>query len=305
MYRKLAQSLVTIIIVLTCLDLQSKAGLLPDFKRANAIAYLPDLNSRKAQFLLKTSGKNALDTFQTIYNNAPTQRATTPFVPKIIHQIWLGSEFPVKYHHYQALLKQLHPDWEYILWRDADVEKFGLSNKKAYNEAQNYGEKSDIARYEILDRLGGIYFDVDVECLKSFDFLIDRYDFFAALEPLPRNTMTCLSLANAIIGCRPGHPVIKECIKQIKNPPIFTNGWHPILKTVVKTGPVLLTRAAYMLRSEILHKGIILPSECFTPANAKNVNKNVSYRFCIHHWSHSWMKKLSLGNEEKSSESLS
>lgn len=35
------------------------------------------------------------------------------------------------------------------LWGDADVEEFGLENREAYDAAGNFGEKSDILRYEV------------------------------------------------------------------------------------------------------------------------------------------------------------
>lgn len=35
------------------------------------------------------------------------------------------------------------------LWTDADVEAFGLENKEAYEAAGNFGQKSDILRYEV------------------------------------------------------------------------------------------------------------------------------------------------------------
>ncbi|MBA3954264.1 hypothetical protein H0X48_03025 [Candidatus Dependentiae bacterium] len=291
MNQRVAKKILIAVMAITSIVPYSRAIELPDFVSTNAIAHYPDLHSKRTHFFLKQSGIQVLNTFKTIYKSSRSKPAGNNQIPKIIHQIWLGSELPVKYHHFQDLLKKFHPTWQYKLWRDADIAEFKLVNQAAYNEAINFGEKSDIARYEILEREGGIYFDTDVQCLQPFDFLTERYDFFAALEPLPKNSMTCLSLANAIIGSRPGHPLLKECIKQIKNPPIATAGWHPILKTVVKTGPVLLTRAAYQHRNSLLNKGMILPSECFTPANSNSVNKNDSYRFCIHHWDHSWMKK--------------
>jgi hypothetical protein len=41
--------------------------------------------------------------------------------------------------------------WECRLWRDADVAQLpqGFVNREAYEAADNYGEKSDILRYEV------------------------------------------------------------------------------------------------------------------------------------------------------------
>ena len=76
-----------------------------------------------------------------------------PLIPKIIHQIWLGSSLPEKYKRFQQSWKKYHPDWTYILWSEKEIEEFGLKNKKIYDKTKNLGQKSDIARYEILYRI--------------------------------------------------------------------------------------------------------------------------------------------------------
>ena len=53
-----------------------------------------------------------------------------PRIPKIIHQIWLGSELPVRFRGYQQNWRRLHPDWDYKLWTDRDVENFGIRHAR-------------------------------------------------------------------------------------------------------------------------------------------------------------------------------
>ena len=48
-----------------------------------------------------------------------------------------------------------------------DVKSIILKNKKAYSLAKNWGMKSDILRYEILQKFGGVYIDTDYECLQN------------------------------------------------------------------------------------------------------------------------------------------
>ena len=67
--------------------------------------------------------------------------------------------FPEKHKAFRETWMQNHPGWEFRLWTDADIEAFGLTNKRLYDETPNYGAKSDIARYEILYRIGGLYVD--------------------------------------------------------------------------------------------------------------------------------------------------
>lgn len=263
--------------------------ILPDFLKNTYIQDYTILSSSWAKFLLGASATTVLYTFKDRYEHARHARYTPENIPKIIHQIWLGSPFPKRYKRFQDLIKTLHPGWDYKLWTDENIKQLRLFNQKAYDTASNFGEKSDIARYEILYRFGGIYLDTDVECLRSFDFLRRHYSFFAALEPLSKQSPTCLSLANAIIGSRPGHPILKECIQQIHQPRKLYN-IPTTTKTIITTGPVLFTRACYAQRYALRQDGIILPSECFTPTRKLSQE---SWRFCIHHWAHSWMRNNS------------
>jgi mannosyltransferase OCH1-like enzyme len=48
-----------------------------------------------------------------------------------------------------------------------DVKLMILKNQKAYSLAKNWGMKSDILRYEILQKFGGVYIDTDYECLQN------------------------------------------------------------------------------------------------------------------------------------------
>jgi len=74
---------------------------------------------------------------------------TQVLIPKIIHQIWLGSPLPEKYKQLQKSWLKYHPDWHYYLWTEKEIAAFGLTNQALYDATSNYGEKSDIARYEI------------------------------------------------------------------------------------------------------------------------------------------------------------
>lgn len=290
MKNKYAAVCALIILVYSCRAEQELV--LPDFLQATYIEDFKKLSSSWTKFLLSAPGTSIFYTFKSLYDHARHAEYTPESIPKIIHQIWLGSPFPKRYKNFQNLIKKFHPDWEYKLWTDNDIKSLQLINQRAYDAAPNFGEKSDIARYEILYKFGGIYLDTDVECLRSFDFLRRHYGFFAALEPLFRSSPTCLSLSNAIIGSRPGHPILSECIAQIYRPRKLHNvpNVPSTTKTIITTGPVLLTRVCYAQRSLLRKDGIILPSECFTPTHTLSIPFKVPWRFCVHHWAHSWMR---------------
>ena len=102
-------------------------------------------------------------------------------IPKMIHQIWIGPKpFPKKLKKHVQTWKKHHPTWKYKLWKDEDVKGIEWSgiNKTLYELSWNYGMKSDVLRYQLLWNFGGLYVDVDGECLKPFDILVEKLSFF-------------------------------------------------------------------------------------------------------------------------------
>lgn len=158
----------------------------------------------------------------------------SPLIPKKIHMIWLGSRPPSFVQRMFESWKRAHPTWEVKLWTDADVSRFHLKNQRAYDMAKNWGEKSDIARYEILEKEGGIHVDTDFECIKPFDDICTIADFFAGVgysEGAP-------FLYNGLIGCRPGHPIVKRCVERLQAGNSDSD-FHRILHA---TGPFFFTQ---------------------------------------------------------------
>ena len=107
-----------------------------------------------------------------------------PVIPKIVHQIWLGPKKPpAVFRESQKSIQELHPDWGYKLWTDADIPRLQLHNQQYYDRMQNFGGKADIVRYELLYRFGGLYLDIDFVCKKPLDWLC-HYDLWAVTLPL-------------------------------------------------------------------------------------------------------------------------
>ena len=162
-----------------------------------------------------------------------------PLIPKIIHHIWLGSPLPEKYRWFRETWKKNHPDWKFILWTDKDIENFGLENKDLYDESENYGVKADIARYEILYRIGGLYVDTDFECVRSFDVFHHCCDFYAGAAPWEHALVY-----NSLIGSAPGHPVMRCCIDNL----VSSGGKKETGAEIdYRTGPYFLTRCFFHL----------------------------------------------------------
>lgn len=251
----------------------------------------------KTAMLLKNSLSNyqmqQLEIFEKIYkaNNYENSSTTKKLrIPKIIHQIWIGSEVPQKYKSFMKTWKEKHPEWTYMLWTDNDIENFPFINKKSFDDAKNFGLKSDIWRLEILFLYGGLYVDTDFECLKPLDILHYSHDFYGGLleEIIP----------NGIIGSVPNHPILHECIKALQKTKIT-----PKSNPMSVSGPYFITKIIVeYLKHHPSENICFYPTSFFFPFPAilrhkyweGKIPRNVLERFfkeesfAVHLWATSW-----------------
>jgi len=154
--------------------------------------------------------------------NVPSKIAAgqNPRIPKIIHQIWLGPNLPPPYFaEFQAKIKALHPDWEYHLWNEAELEELKLENWDIVERSPNWAEKSDIIRCDLLDRFGGVYMDVDMDVRHSLNELHEKYHFYAGMEHPHKiaTTNNRVWVGISIMASCPGHPIMKNWKRRIRN----------------------------------------------------------------------------------------
>jgi mannosyltransferase OCH1-like enzyme len=223
---------------------------------------------------------------QQLYEKIATFKpASQSRIPKIIHQIWLGGQLPDCYRAWCASWQEKHPDWQYQLWTDDDAASYEFINKDLFESATNFGQKADIWRYEILYRYGGLYVDIDEECLKPFDELHDLCDLYIGMQSLDT---AYLQLGIAVIGAAPGHPLLMQAIAELEK----TAHSGPI---VLKTGPLFFTRLYLQYAAQYNLHDALLPPSYFYPCGYEQKNspqaewqKDESY--AVHHWAGSWLK---------------
>jgi len=146
----------------------------------------------------------------------------TPSIPRVIHQIWLGSPLPRKLARYSRTWRKHHPDWELKLWTDAEVAGYDFPSRELFDAAQCWGQKSDLLRMEILNSEGGVYVDLDYECFKPIDVLTERYDFFTTLKYIytahlgwPAIWQHPVVVCNSLIGAQSGHPILSAYLERV------------------------------------------------------------------------------------------
>ena len=170
-----------------------------------------------------------------------------PSIPKVIHQIWLGSAVPRKLKRYSESWRRHHPDWEFRIWTDREVADFDFATRPLFDEAECWGQKSDLLRVEILNRVGGVYVDFDYLSYKPIDLLVERYDFFTTLKYIftahlgwPAVWPDPIVACNSLMGTRPGHPILSAYLD------LVTARWHDRERYELAEGELLPIAIAAM-----------------------------------------------------------
>ena len=237
--------------------------------------------------IIGIDGEMLYEFFKDIYEeNAQLEAQSELIIPKIIHQIWLGSPLPEEFKMLQEtwIEHHLNRGWVYKLWTDEDVAQLQLYNQEFYDESDNYGVKSDILRWELLYRYGGVYVDMDYECLSALDELHYTYDFYTAMQPLDTSFV---QLGAALVGARPGHPILEHCIETIKD------DWHH-KGAPKKTGPVHFTKSFFAIACADGSRDIAFPAFYFYPLGSRDTKiDRATWKgaLAVHWWAKSWMPK--------------
>jgi mannosyltransferase OCH1-like enzyme len=134
----------------------------------------------------------------------------------ILHQMWVGGPLPEQHARWIEGVKAMHPGWEHRLWGDDDLR--WLQNRDVYDDAENrvpdhkVGQfRSNVARYEILDRFGGVWLDTDIEALAPLDPVMGP-PAWAGWERQDEWVGT------SIMGGEAGAPFWQACIEGVRQP---------------------------------------------------------------------------------------
>lgn len=229
--------------------------------------------------------------------NSLISHSNTEEIPKVLHYIWLGGHLPVKYFEdisfFANQMKKISGIT--LLWTDRQnvdpkqrewLEQNSLylipiasvfSNPKMMSTyyhfraslnaiPSNYGEASDLLRYEILHYFGGYYLDCDVK-MSDIDFpsltlkgANPIFGFVCGYSSYPRND---------IVGSMPGSLLMSN-LKKAASSNYYQQAWkkrgpcrdRPLMNyiTVLTTGPSVF--------EEVINKTIeqlILSGKCNLP----------------------------------------
>lgn len=216
-------------------------------------------------------------------------------IPKKIHYCWFGgNELPVSAKKCINSWKKYFPGYEIIQWDESNYDiKKNVYIREAY-EAKKYAFVSDYARFDVLYQQGGIYFDTDVEVIKSFDDIL-KIGSYMGCEVDGNNDENRVSiLINPGLGMAApkGLKLYKEILDYYdKQNFLDFNGNINTTTVVTRTTAILLKRG--LKNSSKIQKveGItIYPKIYFNPRNNNTgVLEKTDKTHSIHWYSQSWV----------------
>lgn len=204
-------------------------------------------------------------------------------IPKIFHRIWLDEVVPPIYEVFWMKFQELHPDWEFRTWNDSTEALDFMDLNYLWDEVNPIAGRTDLLRYEIMAKIGGVYVDTDVEPLQSFESLLEVETPFLAWEAEDR-------LCPTVIGAPPNNPPFVEFVEYLPGWIDGTRG--KTTDPVLVTGPIPLTE--FMTGREDIRR---LPPYYFYPVGPLE-RKLIGGDYhpdslAVHHWSKGWGKKKS------------
>lgn len=145
-------------------------------------------------------------------------------IPRIIHQTWAGDKIPKQFVPWVRSWMEQNPTWQYWFWTDSDIHCFMKQHYADYLrlfDSYTYSiNRADAMRYFVLHAHGGIYADLDMECMKSLEDIKSKHACFLTEENhahsyIVHRRSPPANVVNCLMACRPKHPFFGEVIKQL------------------------------------------------------------------------------------------
>ncbi len=203
----------------------------------------------------------------------PDGQTSRMLIPPTVHRVWVGEDpMPPEYEQFGATFKRHNPDWEIRLWSEKDLDELEIGEGER-KRARTHSELSNLMRYEVLSRFGGVYVDTDVECLQALEPLLGGIEAFAALEREGR-------VGNAALGSVPGHRAFLRAARLARC--TLGTGAH----SVDANGPYMLS---LILEQEpevtIFGAHLFYPYRWDEPERRHEAFPDA---YMVHHWAKSW-----------------
>lgn len=232
-------------------------------------------------------------------------------IPKIIHQVWEGRTEPSMPARLQILARtwqEQNPDWEYHLWNGEEMDNLVETHfpeyLSIYKSFPYSVQRWDTIRYMILYLYGGVYADLDSECFRPIDELLEGKNMCFGEEPPSNNIYPEIDLltGNAFMASEPKHEgwlkVLEEIQEAMKQE--YPQDGRAIIYT---TGPLMLSKLFPKLQklgnvqyiSYMDVTPVAIRDMCqYIHFGERNVfNEKIKNAYCAHYYFGYWLSQCS------------
>jgi len=156
----------------------------------------------------------------------PTIEGTRPRIPHILHQVFLTSNLddgvPEEFLDNVKTFFKHNPNWTYFFWTQRTARAL-LTDRypnllPIFDATSPTVVKGDMLRYVLLYEYGGLYADLDVSNVRHLDIVTMKYPCMLVPEPFEHAGWWYgdpYIIINAIMFCRPKHPLFKQIVDHI------------------------------------------------------------------------------------------
>lgn len=217
-------------------------------------------------------------------------------IPKIIHYCWFGGNpLPKLAIRCIESWKKYFPDFEIKEWNETNFDVNIIPYTAQAYKAKKYAFVSDYARFWILYKYGGLYFDTDVEVVKNMNDIISKGSFMGCENwAQPGATPAQLGVAPGLgLGVTPGLGLIGEILDHYKTLSFLDKYGNPNLETIVEITTKLLCNYGLQNVNEIQNvRGVnIYPKDYFCPIDMVTEKLKISsHTVSIHWYMGSWVE---------------
>lgn len=226
-------------------------------------------------------------------------------IPKILHQMWRDESLPERWGVFRATWTRHHPHWEIRLWTDATLREFVARHHPDFLEQYDgYASpimRADAARYLVLQHFGGVYADLDMECLRAVDPLLEGKDLLLPLEPhihLQSAPATAAGMrriiGNAWMASAPGHPFWDRVATELQRRSTRSSALEA-------TGPFMLSAVVdqcaaepwrpELLPAEMVYAAANVDTEWLAAREAGSPHWFDPDVYSIHYWDGTWWRQ--------------
>ena len=139
-------------------------------------------------------------------------------IPKVIHYCWFGrNPLPSLAIKCIESWRKYLPDYEIKEWNEDNFDVNIIPYTQEAYQVGKYAFVSDYARFWILYKYGGLYFDTDVEVIKPMDDIIARGPFMGCEKDVSDTSVASVAPGLGLgvnpglgLGVNPGLGLYKE-----------------------------------------------------------------------------------------------